>query len=187
MFLNILRGVIFMRVTTKNYCCFTGLRPQKLNFKEDSKKHNIIMSRCEKYIIQLIEGYNVTNFISGMALGWDIWCAEEILKLRDRYSNISLECAVPCSEQDKYWSESDKRRYTEILSRADKVVQLQEKYTSDCMIKRNRYMVDKSLYVFALWDKQNGGTANTIKYALEKERRIIIINPVTAEVLVNKQ
>ena len=48
-------------------------------------------------------------------------------------------------------------------------------------------MVDKSLYVFALWDRQNGGTANTIKYALEKERRIIIINPVTAEVLVNKQ
>lgn len=168
-------------------CCFTGLRPQKLNFKENSEKHNIIMSKCEKYIIQLIKWHNVTNFISGMALGWDIWCAEEILKLRDRYSNISLECAVPCSEQDKYWSESDKRRYTEILSRADKVVQLQEKYTSDCMIKRNRYMVDKSLYVFALWDKQNGGTANTIKYALEKERRIIIINPVTAEVLVNKQ
>ena len=175
MFLNILRGVIFMRVTTENYCCFTGLRPQKLNFKEDSKKHNIIMSRCEKYIIQLIEGYNVTNFISGMALGWDIWCAEEILKLRDRYSSISLECAIPCLGQDKYWSESDKHRYVEILSKADNIIQMQEKYTSDCMIKRNLYMVDKSLYVFALWDRQVGGTASTIKYALEKERRIISI------------
>ncbi len=187
MFLNILRGIIFMRVTTENYCCFTGLRPQKLNFKEDSKKHNIIMSRCEKYIIQLIEGYNVTNFISGMALGWDIWCAEEILKLRDRYSSISLECAIPCLGQDKYWSESDKHRYVEILSKADNIIQMQEKYTSDCMIKRNRYMVDKSLYVFALWDRQVGGTASTIKYALEKERRIIIINPITSEILVNKR
>ena len=176
-----------MRVTTKNYCCFTGLRPQKLNFKEDSKKHNIIMSRCEKYIIQLIEGYNVTNFISGMALGWDIWCAEEILKLRDRYSSISLECAIPCLGQDKYWSESDKHRYVEILSKADNIIQMQEKYTSDCMIKRNLYMVDKSLYVFALWDRQVGGTASTIKYALEKERRIIIINPITSEILVNKR
>ena len=187
MFLNILRGVIFMRVTTENYCCFTGLRPQKLNFKEDSKKHNIIMSKCEKYIIQLIEGYNVTNFISGMALGWDIWCAEEILKLRDRYSSISLECAIPCLGQDKYWSESDKHRYVEILSKADNIIQMQEKYTSDCMIKRNLYMVDKSLYVFALWDRQVGGTASTIKYALEKERRIIIINPITSEILVNKR
>ncbi len=176
-----------MRVTTENYCCFTGLRPQKLNFKEDSKKHNIIMSRCEKYIIQLIEGYNVTNFISGMALGWDIWCAEEILKLRDRYSSISLECAIPCLGQDKYWSESDKHRYVEILSKADNIIQMQEKYTSDCMIKRNLYMVDKSLYVFALWDRQVGGTASTIKYALEKERRIIIINPITSEILVNKR
>ena len=176
-----------MRVTTENYCCFTGLRPQKLNFKEDSKKHNIIMSKCEKYIIQLIEGYNVTNFISGMALGWDIWCAEEILKLRDRYSSISLECAIPCLGQDKYWSESDKHRYVEILSKADNIIQMQEKYTSDCMIKRNLYMVDKSLYVFALWDRQVGGTASTIKYALEKERRIIIINPITSEILVNKR
>ena len=168
-------------------CCFTGLRPQKLNFKENSEKHNIIMSKCEKYIIQLIKWHNVTNFISGMALGWDIWCAEEILKLRDRYSNISLECAVPCSEQDKYWSESDKHRYVEILSKADNIIQMQEKYTSDCMIKRNLYMVDKSLYVFALWDRQVGGTASTIKYALEKERRIIIINPITSEILVNKR
>ena len=48
-------------------------------------------------------------------------------------------------------------------------------------------MVDKSLYVFAFWDKQIGGTANTIQYALNLKRRIIIINPITAEVLVNKQ
>ena len=48
-------------------------------------------------------------------------------------------------------------------------------------------MVDKCLYVLALWDRQNGGTANTIKYALEKERRIIIINPVTMKVSANKK
>jgi len=168
-------------------CCFTGLRPQKLNFKENSEKYNIIISKCEKYIIQLIKRYNVTNFISGMALGWDSWCAEKVLKLKHTYPNISLECAIPCLNQDKYWSELDKHRYAEILSKADNILQLQEKYTPDCMLKRNRYMVDKCLYVLALWDKQNGGTTNTIKYALEKERRIIIINPITMEVLANKK
>ena len=65
----------------KENCCFTGLRPQKLIFKENSEQYNIIMSKCEKYIIQLINRYDVTNFISGMALGWDIWCAEKVLKI----------------------------------------------------------------------------------------------------------
>jgi len=74
----------------ENNCCFTGLRPQKLNFNENSEKHNIIISKCEKYIIQLIERYNVTNFVSGMALGWDTWCAEKVLKLKHTYPNISL-------------------------------------------------------------------------------------------------
>ncbi len=171
----------------KNYCCFTGLRPQKLIFKENSEEYNIIMSKCEKYIIQLIKLYNVTNFISSMALGWDILCAEKVLKLKHTYPNILLECAIPCLNQDKYWGELDKHRYAEILSKADNIFQLQEKYTPDCMLKRNMYMVDKCLYVFALWDRQRGGTANTIKYALEKERRIILINPVTMAVSTNKK
>lgn len=171
----------------RNYCCFTGLRPQKLNFNENSEQYNIIMSKCEKYIIQLIKQYNVTNFMSGMALGWDTWCAEKVLQLKEKYLEIFLECAIPCKKQNKYWNESDKYRYAEILSKADKVIYLQEKYSSDCMMKRNQYMIDKCLYVLALWDRQNGGTANTIEYALQKNRRIIIINPVAMTVLTNKK
>ncbi len=171
----------------KENCCFTGLRPQKLIFKENSEQYNIIMSKCEKYIIQLINRYDVTNFISGMALGWDIWCAEKVLKIKEKYPKISLECALPCKGQNKYWNESDKIRYAEILGKADSVVYSQEKYTYDCMMKRNMYMIDKSLYVFALWNRQSGGTANTIKYALEKERRIIIINSVTMKISTNRK
>lgn len=47
------------------------------------------------------------------------------------------------------------------------------------MINRNHYMVDKSLYVLALWDSQQGGTADTIQYAIKQKRRIIVINPIT--------
>jgi len=174
---NILIGGFYM---IENYCCFTGLRPQKLNFKENSEKYNIIMSKCEKYIVQLIELYSVTNFISGMALGWDSWCAEEILKLKNKY-DITLECAVPCKEQEKHWDKADKERYYEILNKADNIVILQNKYSDDCMLKRNHYMINKSLYIIALWDGQKGGTAKTLQYAMKLKRCITIIDPITGK------
>lgn len=161
-------------------CCFTGLRPHKLSFKENSEMYYIIMQKCEKYIIQLIKIYDVTHFISGMALGWDTWCAEEILNLK-KSCNITLECAVPCNEQDKYWSDTYRKKYRRILKKADAVNVLQPHYSSNCMIKRNYYMVDKSMYVIALWDGQNGGTEDTIRYAMKCKRRIIIINPLTGK------
>jgi uncharacterized phage-like protein YoqJ len=161
-------------------CCFTGLRPQKINFGEDSKMYYLIMQKCKKYIIQLIERYGVTHFISGMALGFDTWCAEEILKLKKLF-NITLECAIPCKEQDKYWNDTDKQRYRKISKTADTVNILQQYYSSNCMIKRNCYMVDKSLYIIALWDGQSGGTAYTIQYAMKCKKRIIVINPLTCK------
>ena len=161
-------------------CCFTGLRPQKLNFTEGDTMYYEIMQKWERYIIQLIERYGVNYFISGMALGWDTWCAEEILKLKNVY-NIKLECAVPCIGQDKFWSKTDKQRYKKILKSANYINVLQKCYSNDCMINRNHYMVDKSLYVLALWDSQQGGTADTIQYAIKQKRRIIVINPITKE------
>ncbi len=144
------------------------------------------MSKCEKYIIQLIEWYHVTNFISGMALGWDTWCAEKVLKLKHEYLGISLECAIPCKEQEKYWDKADKKKYYEIFNKADNTVILQNHYSNDCMLKRNRYMIHKSLYVIALWDGQKGGTAHTIQYAIKLKRRITVINPITGKTLFYK-
>ena len=44
------------------------------------------------------------------------------------------------------------------------------------MQKRNKYMVDQSDLVIAVWDgKKVGGTWNTIKYAKSKEKQVIYI------------
>lgn len=157
-------------------CCFTGLRPHKLNFEYDNDVYYAVMRKCNDYIIQLIKKHNVNYFISGMALGWDTWCAEEVIKLKKVY-DIILECAIPCEGQDKFWSKEDRIRYREILNHADIVNVLQQNYSRDCMYKRNCYMVDKSNYIFALWDGQSGGTSCTIKYAQKVKRQIVIINP----------
>jgi uncharacterized phage-like protein YoqJ len=45
------------------------------------------------------------------------------------------------------------------------------------MQKRNEYMIDKSDYVIAVWDGSPSGTGNTVRYAKQKNKKILIINP----------
>lgn len=166
-----------------NYkCCFTGLRPQKLSFIEHSDEYKLVMSRFEIIIKKLINKYNINYFISGMALGWDTWCAKLILELQNDYPAIILECALPCNNQDKYWNTQDKATYRKILSGSQIITYTQKVYSSDCMMKRNRYMIDSCDYVVGLWDGQPGGTASTIKYAISQNKKIIVINPDNLEV-----
>ncbi len=53
---------------------------------------------------------------------------------------------------------------------------MSENYTSDCMLKRNRYMVDNSDIVIAVWDGRSGsGTGATVNYAKKQGKKVIII------------
>ena len=44
------------------------------------------------------------------------------------------------------------------------------------MQKRNKYMVDNSQYVIAVWDGSKSGTFNTLKYARKLKRNIMVID-----------
>ena len=159
--------------------CFTGHRPNKLIWRyneelESCKKFKIDM---EKMLIRAIE-CNYCYFISGMALGIDIIFAEIILKLQNIYKNIKLECAIPCLNQTELWKEKDKIRYNKILKMCDKITYVSNSdYYKGCMEKRNKYMVDNSDLIIAIWNGSNSGTKNTIDYAKQKKLKIKIINP----------
>ena len=49
------------------------------------------------------------------------------------------------------------------------------------MQKRNKYMVDNSQIVIAVWNGKPSGTANTVKYAREQGKTVIVIDPQTLE------
>ncbi len=159
-------------------CCCTGHRPKGFPFKYgvDKIKHNAYLQMLEEKIKLAITEYGITNFISGMALGVDMDFAETVLKLRNDYP-ITLECAIPCPDQTLKWNDKDKLRYDGILKRADSVNLISERYTPECMLKRNRYMVDKSELVIAVFNGiQKGGTWYTIKYAKSKNKDIELID-----------
>ena len=124
----------------------------------------------------VITEYGITHFISGMAIGVDLDFAEIVLELKDKYP-ITFECAVPCPNQTLKWKDTDRLRYERILKRADKISFIEKQYTDECMLKRNRYMVDKSELVIAVFNGiEKGGTWYTIKYARETNTDIEIID-----------
>lgn len=158
--------------------CFTGHRSQKLPWRfdeEDKRCVNMKNTTKEKIEQSIREGY--IYFISGMALGFDMICAEIVLEFKKNYPNIKLVCAIPCKYQDKLWSEEYKKRYKRILKQADIVRYISEEYTKTCMIERNEYMLNNSSLVIALYNGLAGGTKSTILKAEKMGLKIDIIEP----------
>ena len=76
-------------------CAFTGHRPQKLpfGFNEADERCTALKKLLRTKIIEYIETEHVTHFISGMALGTDMYAAEIVLGLKAAYPGITLTCA----------------------------------------------------------------------------------------------
>lgn len=147
-------------------CCFTGHRDLPENRKAE------ITSRLEKMIVSLIQsGY--LYFGAGGALGFDTLCAQTVLRLRQSYPTIKLILVLPCISQADRWSSADKAVYQEIMKQADKVVYVSQEYTSDCMFKRNRHLVNYSSACICYLTRGHGGTAYTVDYARRQGLRII--------------
>ena len=150
-------------------CCFTGHRPDKLYMGEKEIK-KLLESEIDRSIA---EGY--TSFISGMAMGFDMWAAETVINMRKTHPEIKLVCAVPYKGFERMRNKSEKERYNFVLNNASYVYYLSPKYTYSCFQFRNMWMVDRSQRVIAAFCGQNGGTKNTIAYAQKNGIEIVNI------------
>lgn len=155
---------------------FTGHRPDKL-LGYNPLDNKTLLWKLNEVIIDHIESKGVTTFITGMALGIDMWAAKIVLKLKEKYPDIKLVCAIPCQNHSGKWRTESKEEWQFIIDRADEVVFVSdEPYTVWCMQKRNEWMSDNSKLAIAVWDGTPGGTANCVKYAKDKIK-ITYINP----------
>ena len=157
-------------------CCFTGHRPMKLPWGMNEDDPRCLMLKAE--LAARLEGLyalGFRRFLCGMAIGCDMYFAEAVLALREQYPDVRLKAVIPFGDQPGRWNEKQRRRYNSLIDRADKVTVLQIGYTSDCMMQRNRYMVDRSSVLLACYDGRPGGTMNTILYAERSGLRVILI------------
>ncbi len=93
----------------------------------------------KEQIINLIEAEDVTHFITGMALGVDLYAAEIVLDLKACYPNITLESAIPCETQAVKWSMAQRERYYDIAAQCDKKTMKAVKKTSEGEPYENKY------------------------------------------------
>ena len=107
---------------------------------------------------------------------------ERCAALKEKYPQITLECAIPYERQAAYWSEPLRNRYFSIAEQCDQETMLQRQYTPDCLRKRNQYLVDHAEIVLAVWNGSPSGTGQTVWYAREAGKPVWIIRPDTLEV-----
>lgn len=72
-------------------CAFTGHRPSSYSFGYDEESYDCLKLKAilTSQIGALIQN-GVRIFLSGMALGADIWCAEIVLMFQKEYPDIQL-------------------------------------------------------------------------------------------------
>ena len=157
-------------------CSFTGHRPEMLPWGANESD-----PRCIKLKEELachLEGLYLAgcrHFICGMARGCDMYFAEGVLALREKYPEVTLEAALPCDTQSDAWRAEERRRYEHLLAESDEVSFVGHRYTPGCMQRRNEYMVEAAGVLLAVFNGTAGGTMRTILYAQRKGLKVITI------------
>lgn len=121
----------------------------------------------------VLDGY--TEFLVGMALGFDQYCYEELLRMKGEFPQIRLVACIPCGDQAARFTRAQKARYDRLCAAADERIVLYPSYVEGCMQERNRYMVDHSDLVVAYLRYAGGGTYYTVKYAVERGKEILYL------------
>ena len=156
----------------KKTCCVTGHRD--IPAREINQVKAALRREIEKAVV---DGF--ACFMSGFAEGVDQYFAEIVLELKKSHPALELIAVIPY--QKRLDSLREKKRTYEMLEACADVVVIREEYQPSVYSHRNRYMVEHSDRVIAVYDgREKGGTAGTIRFAhaMEKELREIPVGAV---------
>ena len=156
----------------KKTCCVTGHRdlPQnQINYVKAS-----LLREIEKAIT---DGF--TCFMSGFAEGVDQYFVEMVMEKQKDNPELELIAVLPY--QKRLENLKEKGHTYEMLEACRDVVAIREKYQPSVYSQRNRYMVEHSNRVIAVYDgREKGGTVRTIRFAhqMKKELREIPVGEI---------
>lgn len=156
----------------KKTCCVTGHRdlPQReVNRVKEALRREIEKAVADGFIC----------FMSGFGEGVDQFFAEIVLEMRESNPALELVAVIPYRKRlDNLWE----KKYTyEMLEACADIIVIQEKYQPSVYSHRNRYMVEHSDRVIAVYDgREKGGTVGAIRFThvLKKELREIPVGDI---------
>ena len=170
-------------MTPETTCCFSGHRPPRLPWgsNEADPRCLALKARLASALAAAYDqGYR--HFLCGMAQGTDLYFCQAVLDLRQAHPDVTIEAAVPFAGQADRWPAAAQARRLALLDQCDLETVVQHTYTPGCMGRRNRYMVDRSSLLLAVYDgTPRGGTMNTLAYAMRQGVQTVIL-PVEEEV-----
>lgn len=146
----------------------TGHRPDKLGGYFPNPQADFVRANTKAQL----EAIQPKEVITGMALGFDQWVARICLQL-----GIPFIAALPCDDQDRRWRDGQRDAYRQLLAQAARVELVSPGYYSSAkMLKRNRWIVDRSDLMMAAWNRlPSGGTASCVRYAMKKGKQIVFV------------
>ena len=124
-------------------CCVSGHRD--IPADETAPVKEALRQEIEKAVN---DGF--TAFLSGFADGVDQYFAEIILELQDENPNLKLIAVLPY--QKRMDSLCQKEHTNALLDACAEVIVIQEEYRPNVYAKCNRYMVEHSDRVIAVYD-----------------------------------
>lgn len=162
---------------------FTGYRPEKLPFGYDfecEQAKTLKRALYTEYDKLFRKGFKY--FLTGGAMGSDLMAADVILQLKKEYGkqakNVMSIICLPCHEHFRNWNPAETEHLERILSDDTSAFYVSDRpYYPGCMQERNKYMVDTSAVLIAVYDGKAGGTRNTVEYAKGLKRKIVSFRP----------
>ena len=145
--------------------CFTGHRAL-------GKADEAALSRLDD-LLRLLYTRGYRDFLCGGALGFDLFAAEAVIRLRNKHPDVRLIFCLPCVDQSAKWKRADCSRYERLLYLSDETRVLSPRYYDGCMQVRNAYMVDRSYLCVAYMARLHGGTLSTVRYALTQDVPVV--------------
>lgn len=150
-------------------CCFTGHRPAKLPWG-----YNESDPRCVRLKERIADAV-LLAYQEGTGIFSAAWPRAA--------TSISVRRCWPCGSviRRSLWRppfpvpprrtpgpEAERRRYRELVAKCDMETMVSDTYSSACMQRRDRYMVDHAMLLIAAFDGTAGGTRYTVEYALRR-------------------
>lgn len=152
-------------------CCFSGQRPEKLGAPEEEVKQWL----SEQIDKAVAAGY--TTFISGCAMGVDIWAGQIVLQKKVKNPALRLIAAIPWPGFPNKWKIEWKVQYSDLLKDADLTVPVCKRFHNGVFQEYNEWMINHSNRLIAYYNGAPGGTKNSIEYAVSKGIEVITNNP----------
>lgn len=153
-------------------CCVTGHRDipaEQIEAVKESLRREIKKAVADGY----------TGFMTGFANGVDQYFAEIVAEMKKDDPALRMIGVIPYRKQLD--SVQKNERTKALLDACSDVVVIQEEYQPSVYAHRNRYMVEHSDRVIAVYDgREKGGTVGTIRltHALKKELREIPVGEI---------